>query len=108
MKSVFYQCVVLRELRSFPTRRSSDLSGTASSWRAVSSTTPRRVATRTGSPGLMPSPAVRSEEHTSEHQSPMYLLCRLPLQEKNDRSNTARPHAMPRDDCGDADRLDGA
>src|SRR5437879_5344529 len=29
-------------------------------------------------------PAVRSEEHTSELQSPMYLVCRLLLEKKND------------------------
>src|SRR5437879_7599872 len=28
-------------------------------------------------------PAVRSEEHTSELQSPMYLVCRLLLEKKN-------------------------
>src|SRR5437762_13175757 len=28
-------------------------------------------------------PAIRSEEHTSELQSPMYLVCRLLLEKKN-------------------------
>src|SRR5437763_3876049 len=30
-----------------------------------------------------PAPAHRSEEHTSELQSPMYLVCRLLLEKKN-------------------------
>src|SRR5437762_7205230 len=30
----------------------------------------------------------RSEEHTSELQSPMYLVCRLLLEKKKQRSNT--------------------
>src|SRR5437764_6003445 len=37
-----------------------------------------------GHPGAAPSP--RSEEHTSELQSPMYLVCRLLLEKKNTRS----------------------
>src|SRR5437764_11909736 len=32
-----------------------------------------------------PSPAIRSEEHTSELQSPMYLVCRLLLEKKKKR-----------------------
>src|SRR5436189_6051427 len=31
------------------------------------------------------SPAVRSEEHTSELQSPMYLVCRLLLEKKKNK-----------------------
>src|SRR5437764_10301662 len=34
------------------------------------------------------SPAERSEEHTSELQSPMYLVCRLLLEKKNSGSRT--------------------
>src|SRR5437879_7694112 len=34
-----------------------------------------------GSP--LPGPTGRSEEHTSELQSPMYLVCRLLLEKKN-------------------------
>src|SRR5437762_11093788 len=33
--------------------------------------------------GWPASPAPRSEEHTSELQSPMYLVCRLLLEKKN-------------------------
>src|SRR5437762_11254323 len=32
-------------------------------------------------------PSGRSEEHTSERQSPMYLVCRLLLEKKNNRSS---------------------
>src|SRR5437764_12237851 len=62
------------DLLSFPTRRSSDLiSALPSTLRA----------------GCRPAPArrrnwrrCRSEEHTSELQSPMYLVCRLLLEKK--------------------------
>src|SRR5437763_13198866 len=33
---------------------------------------------------------LRSEEHTSELQSPMYLVCRLPLAKKNEAYQLAR------------------
>src|ERR1017187_8515176 len=36
----------------------------------------------------------RSEEHTSELQSPMYLVCRL-LLEKKTREETQNPHFSP-------------
>src|SRR5437764_10894639 len=38
--------------------------------------------------GGLPGPRPRSEEHTSELQSPMYLVCRLLLEKKNNRQNT--------------------
>src|SRR5437764_13997955 len=34
----------------------------------------------------------RSEEHTSELQSPMYLVCRLLLEKKNKNKNTKKTH----------------
>src|SRR5437879_10527204 len=43
---------------------------------ALDTTTPREVLT------YMIAPANRSEEHTSELQSPMYLVCRLLLEKK--------------------------
>src|SRR5690348_17867652 len=67
-----------------------------------------------GAPRLVPSiqsptpatasPPSRSEEHTSELQSPVHLVCRLLLEKKNDRyrgrpllfSALARPHARRR------------
>src|ERR1017187_10618597 len=39
----------------------------------------RRLPTRTSA---SPPKAIRSEEHTSELQSPMYLVCRLLLEKK--------------------------
>src|SRR3989454_8922191 len=83
----------------FPTRRSSDL---------------RRVAPLGGEPGVVEiepadhgadierrlhrvelvarsrhlRPVGRSEEHTSELQSPCNLVCRLPLEKKKRRHNT--------------------
>src|SRR5437763_9992453 len=35
---------------------------------------------------------MRSEEHTSELQSPMYLVCRLLLEKKKKQSNTTDTH----------------
>src|SRR5437762_5137767 len=67
-----------RERHSFPTRRSSDLSARRSAWcPPTGPETPRRRA-HCGSRRR------RSEEHTSELQSPMYLVCRLLLEKKND------------------------
>ena len=34
-----------------------------------------------------PDVAIRSEEHTSELQSPMYLVCRLLLEKKKNKKN---------------------
>src|SRR5207244_12491888 len=86
-------------LHSFPTRRSSDLQ----SWymtvpaaftalMSLASAWPLEVSGRTAiafTRKLVPSgpvteggPAVRSEEHTSELQSPDHLVCRLLLEKK--------------------------
>src|SRR5437762_1605057 len=46
----------------------------------------------------------RSEEHTSELQSPMYLVCRLPLEKKNeDRGGPRAPRHRGRSSGGFAD-----
>src|SRR5437763_7137761 len=37
--------------------------------------------------------STRSEEHTSELQSPMYLVCRLLLEKKNNTKRRHRSHA---------------
>src|SRR5437762_13914450 len=58
-------------LHSFPTRRSSDLGGVFVGAKCRNLHDARDAVQRT-----------RSEEHTSELQSPMYLVCRL-LLEKN-------------------------
>src|SRR5437762_4190126 len=72
-----------RDLHSFPTRRSSDLrklsSGVFSEVDAVF-----RDHTRFPDPELR---VARSEEHTSELQSPMYLVCRLLLEKKKKKIN---------------------
>src|SRR5437762_10729934 len=49
----------------------------------------RRLVQR---PGVHPEPApvgVRSEEHTSELQSPMYLVCRLLLEKKKSTTHSS-------------------
>src|SRR5437764_3590892 len=41
-------------------------------------------------------PVERSEEHTSELQSPMYLVCRLLLEKKKKKKNQkTSPHSKP-------------
>src|SRR5437763_7464217 len=41
-----------------------------------------------GNPAVLPAAAtLRSEEHTSELQSPMYLVCRLLLEKKKNNEN---------------------
>src|SRR5690348_17907663 len=80
-----------RDLHSFPTRRSSDLSTSAS----CSSCRSRTAGTRPGncSESTVPAsaslrelstPSSRSEEHTSELQSPVQLVCRLLLEKKKE------------------------
>src|SRR5438876_11903545 len=67
-----------RYLHSFPTRRSSDLA-------RLEAARPRlRGAARGGAPllGARRSRRLRSEEHTSELQSPVHLVCRLLLEKK--------------------------
>src|SRR5437879_8548608 len=81
-----------RDLHSFPTRRSSDLpalSSTAAPSRARGSCdgSPRvALSTWTLKRATLGDP--RSEEHTSELQSPMYLVCRLLLEKKNRKNTT--------------------
>src|SRR5437762_4391948 len=75
----FYCYAHHRDLHSFPTRRSSDLPPGPCAGR-------RRTA-----PAYTGWPSGRSEEHTSELQSPMYLVCRLLLEKKNYGQPTAHP-----------------
>src|SRR5437762_7607666 len=76
-----------RDLHSFPTRRSSDL--------GCRTRPPCCSASWTSRSACLTCPS-RSEEHTSELQSPMYLVCRL-LLEKKKRSSQERPyeHCQP-------------
>src|SRR5438034_8590526 len=80
-------------LPSFPTRRSSDLERFESVGRRVQGAAAQRRSdheepgpasrrSTTAASGL-PRPR-RSEEHTSELQSHSDLVCRLPLEKKND------------------------
>src|SRR5688500_19936384 len=82
------------DLHSFPTRRSSDLYGRRC--HRDSSGSARRRRDRHGatatpgwrSPALCWQPSARprrSEEHTSELQSPCNLVCRLLLEKKNEK-----------------------
>src|SRR5207244_12217188 len=88
--SVFlYSSAAPRDLHSFPTRRSSDprtSSGVAPLRRAPASRRPvtSRYARRspTGASAAVPYSCRRSEEHTSELQSPDHLVCRLLLEKK--------------------------
>src|SRR5437762_13896241 len=70
-----------RDLHSFPTRRSSDLGGAALS--ASPQTTEAAIAAGRAASDASVVIGWRSEEHTSELQSPMYLVCRLLLEKKN-------------------------
>src|SRR5437879_8804359 len=97
-----------RYLHSFPTRRSSDLIRAAignidpnlsvlrvqsfAEQVSLNFNSERLVSTLTGLFGLLAlvlacvglyGVTARSEEHTSELQSPMYLVCRLLLEKKN-------------------------
>src|SRR5688500_20139341 len=66
--------VVPRDLHSFPTRRSSDLADFLMGMSAA------RVASARPSPACAEATRARSEEHTSELQSPCNLVCRLLLE----------------------------
>src|SRR5437763_11082015 len=73
----FFQHTSLHpDLHSFPTRRSSDLGKPAAGWKPPSHVQRERSTGRS-------IVRARSEEHTSELQSPMYLVCRLLLEKKN-------------------------
>src|SRR5437764_5991716 len=68
-------------------------------FRSASGPRSRRVASSSQNLARPPSvwfcedEATRSEEHTSELQSPMYLVCRLLLEKKTNRKNQRR-HRM--------------
>src|SRR5256885_8538315 len=65
-------------------------------WRCWRSTRarPRRPTTRRASTARFPSTTSRSEEHTSELQSPCNLVCRL-LLEKKKQPLTVIDHLIP-------------
>src|SRR5437762_14383752 len=76
-----------RDLHSFPTRRSSDLTKAGFS-AACWVRRPRKRRSAPSWPNASPiSRRSRSEEHTSELQSPMYLVCRLLLEKKKNKTS---------------------
>src|SRR5205809_6549308 len=81
-----------RDLHSFPTRRSSDLvrdlGGDLPVLRPAAAGGLRRdvAAPQAGRARLAAGRGGRSEEHTSELQSRLHLVCRLLLEKKNSRS----------------------
>src|SRR5437879_9568319 len=84
-----------RDLHSFPTRRSSDLKKIGAKAHLGAEITgedddsyPLLVESRTGYQNLCR--LIRSEEHTSELQSPMYLVCRLLLEKKKQTKHKRR------------------
>src|SRR5690625_6292683 len=73
-----------RDLHSFPTRRSSDLSPNRACRRSeiLRSPTPAWAAVVPLAWASVATSGVRSEEHTSELQSRGHLVCRLLLEKK--------------------------
>src|SRR5438045_7066824 len=99
--SFLYCSPAHRDLHSFPTRRSSDLyyvgprrlfclqtcSQEDQERRRRNCRACRRLRQRNAWFVPIPSPHVRSEEHTSELQSLRHLVCRLLLEKKNTKNN---------------------
>src|SRR5687768_18140805 len=88
-----------RDLHSFPTRRSSDLTKASAAPRTSEySCTPvntMRGRTRLGVATSEPAArrvatGARSEEHTSELQSRLHLVCRLLLEKKKEKAGRER------------------
>src|SRR5437867_5508105 len=78
---------------SFPTRRSSDLdhTGRQPPARRLGPVTFQRVVDRLGRARVHPQRARRSEEHTSELQSPYDLVCRLLLEKQRTMALDSNP-----------------
>src|SRR5437763_8790757 len=90
----FYSSVDHLDLPSFPTRRSSDLDPTGGSVHLAAIEigrldlpTIRRWFAAVTRAADASDGGERSEEHTSELQSPMYLVCRLLLEKKKEDWN---------------------
>src|SRR5437764_6028135 len=80
----------------FPYRRSSDLARSAAWVCGPAWSSKDRSGCRLRGKKTLPSCRIgpRSEEHTSELQSPMYLVCRLLLEKKKNKENTDRSKLM--------------
>src|SRR5207248_9132753 len=90
----FFSCYgAHRDLHSFPTRRSSDLEPARIGRGDVRERDARRVgdrgldAVRRGEERPAGADDARSEEHTSELQSPYDLVCRLLLEKKKKKNS---------------------
>src|SRR5207244_13389710 len=75
-----------RDLHSFPTRRSSDLGEIARGSDETIAESGSKDAELREAKGGRSEKSHRSEEHTSELQSPDHLVCRLLLEKKKNRS----------------------
>src|SRR5438552_14064949 len=98
--SFFYGYGGLRDLHSFPTRRSSDLAVVA-----LAVVVPNATLLVAGENGIGKRTVFdeyRSEEHTSELQSPDHLVCRLLLGKKK---RTTLGSQQQRLRCGVAETL---
>src|SRR2546429_2683221 len=93
MKDFFF-LMIRRPPRStlFPTRRSSDLDGVTNAHEIYDA-----VANRWSSANPLPDDQRRSEEHTSELQSRLHLVCRLLLEKKKTNSATPTTYSAPPD-----------
>src|SRR5205809_5775784 len=81
MVAFFFYCYGdHRDLHSFPTRRSSDLGSALANVTLTSTGFTGNVTLRLIVPSGL---TARSEEHTSELQSRLHLVCRLLLEKKN-------------------------
>src|SRR5438309_4057446 len=89
VSSFFYWYGAHRDLHSFPTRRSSDLSGRTSSASCVYMLSAVMICF------TLAVQLVRSEEHTSELQSQFHLVCRLLLEKKKIPALTITTAARP-------------
>src|SRR5690348_17809002 len=98
---LFYCSGDHRDLHSFPTRRSSDLGVLVEAFAPRSSRRAAHLVLTLGSlvaafiltivvaarHSLYAAGSPRSEEHTSELQSPVHLVCRLLLEKKKKQRN---------------------
>src|SRR5690242_21286460 len=94
-----------RDLHSFPTRRSSDLRGTASPGFALQD--PGDAVNSLAVTSRSRSRNARSEEHTSELQSHVNLVCRLLLEKKNDNIRYLLTDAHAADQDYNHDQIKG-
>src|SRR5437867_8880197 len=94
-RSFFHSYHDHRDLPSFPTRRSSDLLrhslGSAQRVEATLLYSIQRQQLEDQVTSVTGLPYERSEEHTSELQSPYDLVCRLLLEKKKTKSEISEP-----------------